>query len=147
MTSSVKTVLSAGKQHDDLKRKTMNKTLEITLKESINTKLPTCDDKGVFLCLIIKGLDHQTQKLYNQINQYLKKSLICYLDVKSVFEFELLDRWIPKDPLFESPYVLTSCLFYCKRLCDTSTVTTTNSSLTPPPSRLFGDISMSSFLG
>ncbi len=30
------------------KKKTMDKTLENTLKESINTKLPTCDDKGVF---------------------------------------------------------------------------------------------------
>ena len=39
---------SAGKQHDDLKKKTMDKTLESTLKVSINTKLPTCDDKGVF---------------------------------------------------------------------------------------------------
>jgi hypothetical protein len=39
---------SAGKQYDDLKKKTMDKTLEITLKASINTKLPTCDDKGVF---------------------------------------------------------------------------------------------------
>ena len=26
----------------------MDKTLESTLKTSINTKLPTCDDKGVF---------------------------------------------------------------------------------------------------
>ena len=39
---------SAGKQHDALKKKTMDKTLESTLKASINTKLPTCDDKGVF---------------------------------------------------------------------------------------------------
>ena len=39
---------SAGKQHDTLKKKTMDKTLESTLKASINTKLPTCDDKGVF---------------------------------------------------------------------------------------------------
>ena len=39
---------SAGKQHDALKKKTMDKTLENTLKASINTKLPTCDDKGVF---------------------------------------------------------------------------------------------------
>jgi hypothetical protein len=39
---------SAGKQHDTLKKKTMDKTLENTLKASINTKLPTCDDKGVF---------------------------------------------------------------------------------------------------
>jgi hypothetical protein len=39
---------SAGKQYDALKKKTMDKTLENTLKVSINTKLPTCDDKGVF---------------------------------------------------------------------------------------------------
>ncbi len=39
---------SDGKQHDDLKKKTLDKTLENTLKASINTKLPTCDDKGVF---------------------------------------------------------------------------------------------------
>jgi hypothetical protein len=39
---------SAGKQHDALKKRTMDKTLESTLKVSINTTLPTCDDKGVF---------------------------------------------------------------------------------------------------
>ena len=39
---------SAGKQHDALKKRTMDKTLESTLKASINTMLPTCDDKGVF---------------------------------------------------------------------------------------------------
>jgi hypothetical protein len=39
---------SAGKQHDALKKNTMDKTLESTLKASINTMLPTCDDKGVF---------------------------------------------------------------------------------------------------
>ena len=39
---------SARKQHDALKKNTMDKTLEITLKASINTMLPTCDDKGVF---------------------------------------------------------------------------------------------------
>jgi hypothetical protein len=39
---------SAGKQHDTLKKRTMHKTLENTLKASINTRLPTCDDKGVF---------------------------------------------------------------------------------------------------
>ena len=38
----------AGKQHDAFKKKTMDKTLESTLKASINIKLPTCDDKGVF---------------------------------------------------------------------------------------------------
>ncbi len=39
---------SAGKQHDALKKRTMDKTLESTLKASINTTLPTCDDKGLF---------------------------------------------------------------------------------------------------
>jgi hypothetical protein len=38
---------TTGKQHDDLKKNTMDKTLEITLKTGMNTKLPTCDDKGV----------------------------------------------------------------------------------------------------
>jgi hypothetical protein len=42
---------SAGKQHDVLKKRTMDKTLENTLKASINTKLPTCDDKGVFMMM------------------------------------------------------------------------------------------------
>jgi hypothetical protein len=45
---SLSIFFSTGKQHDDLKKKNMDKTLEITLKSSINTKLPTCDDKGVF---------------------------------------------------------------------------------------------------
>jgi hypothetical protein len=39
---------SVGKHHDPLKKRTMDKTLENTLKGSINTTLPTCDDKGVF---------------------------------------------------------------------------------------------------
>jgi hypothetical protein len=39
---------AAGKQHDALKKSTMDKTLEITLKSGMNTKLPTRDDKGVF---------------------------------------------------------------------------------------------------
>jgi len=39
---------SAGKQHDDLKKRTMDKTLEKTLKTGMNTKLPTFDDEGVF---------------------------------------------------------------------------------------------------
>jgi hypothetical protein len=39
---------AAGKQHDALKKITMDKTLENTLKAGMNTKLPTCDDKGVF---------------------------------------------------------------------------------------------------
>ena len=41
-------VTGAGKQHDALKKSTMDKTLESTLKAGMNTKLPTCDDKGVF---------------------------------------------------------------------------------------------------
>jgi hypothetical protein len=39
---------SAGKQHDDLKKNTVDKTLESILKASINMMLPTCDEKGVF---------------------------------------------------------------------------------------------------
>jgi hypothetical protein len=39
---------SAGKQHDALKKSAIDKNLEITLKTSINTMLPTCDGKGVF---------------------------------------------------------------------------------------------------
>jgi hypothetical protein len=39
---------AAGKHHDALKKNTMDKTLESTLKTGMNTKLPTCDDKGVF---------------------------------------------------------------------------------------------------
>ena len=41
-------VTTVGKQHDDLNKRTMDKTLEITLKSGMNTKLPTCHDKGVF---------------------------------------------------------------------------------------------------
>ena len=39
---------AGGKQHDALKKNNMDQTLEITLKTGMNTKLPTCDDKGVF---------------------------------------------------------------------------------------------------
>ena len=39
---------AAGKQHDDVKKNTMDKTLESTLKAGMNTKLSTCHDKGVF---------------------------------------------------------------------------------------------------
>ena len=39
---------AAGKQHDDLKKKTMDKTLSSTLKAGLHTKLPTCDAEGVF---------------------------------------------------------------------------------------------------
>ncbi len=41
-------VLKSGKQHNTLKNNTMDKTQENTMKSGINTKLPTCDDKGVF---------------------------------------------------------------------------------------------------
>jgi len=41
-------ILSVAKQHDALKKKTRDKTLESTLKVAINTKLPTCDERGVF---------------------------------------------------------------------------------------------------
>jgi hypothetical protein len=37
---------TTGKQYDDLKKNTMDKTLENTLKTGMNTKLPTCHDKG-----------------------------------------------------------------------------------------------------
>jgi hypothetical protein len=41
--------ISAGKMHDVLGTwKTVDKTLESTLKSGINIKLPTCDDKEVF---------------------------------------------------------------------------------------------------
>ena len=39
---------AAGKQHDALKKSTMDKTLESTLKAGMNTKLPTCDDKDTY---------------------------------------------------------------------------------------------------
>ncbi len=37
-----------GKQDDTLKKSTVDKTLENTLNVGMNTKFPTCDDKGVF---------------------------------------------------------------------------------------------------
>jgi tartrate dehydratase alpha subunit/fumarate hydratase class I-like protein len=43
---------SAGKQHDALKKRTMDKTMESILKTEINTKLPTCDDTGVFTMMM-----------------------------------------------------------------------------------------------
>jgi hypothetical protein len=56
--------------------------------------------------------------------------------MESVFEFDLMHRWVPKVPE-------TSCSV----VKDTSTVTTTNNSLTPTTFRVSGSISMSSFLG
>ena len=57
------------------------------------------------------------------------------LDMDSVFEFELLGRWVTKEP--------EAACFVVEAA---STVTATNSSLTPPASRVSGGISMSSFL-
>jgi hypothetical protein len=53
----------------------------------------------------------------------------------AVFEFELMSRWVPKDPEAS-----------CSVVKDTSTSTTTNSSLTPTALRVSGDMSMSTFL-
>jgi hypothetical protein len=39
---------TAGKQDDALKKITVDETLESTLKVGMNTKLPTCDEKGLF---------------------------------------------------------------------------------------------------
>jgi hypothetical protein len=47
------------------------------------------------------------------------------LDMDSVFEFELVVRWVPKEPDAG-----------CSVIKDASTVTTTNSSLTPSTSNL-----------
>jgi hypothetical protein len=35
----------SGKQHDDLKKSTMDKTVENTLTTDMNTKFPTCDER------------------------------------------------------------------------------------------------------
>jgi hypothetical protein len=42
----VRVFTAAGKQHDALKKSTMDKTLESTLKAGMNTKLPTCGYRG-----------------------------------------------------------------------------------------------------
>ena len=55
------------------------------------------------------------------------------LDMDTVFEFELLDRWVPKEP--EAA---------CSVVTDGSTVAAT--SLTPKAARVSEDISMSRFL-
>ncbi len=55
------------------------------------------------------------------------------LDMDAVFEFELLARWVPKEP--ET---------VCSVVTDGSTVAAT--SLTPKAGRVSGVISMSSFL-
>ena len=55
------------------------------------------------------------------------------LDMDTVFEFELLDRWVPKEPDAA-----------CSVVTDGSTVAAT--SLTPKTARVSGAISMSSFL-
>ena len=45
-------------------------------KSSIIKGLDNQDQVSKYVCLIIKSLDTQVQKLNNQINQYPKKSLI-----------------------------------------------------------------------
>jgi len=57
------------------------------------------------------------------------------LDMDSVFEFELMARWVPQEP--EAA---------CSVVKDASTPTATNSSLIPTASRVSGGISMCSFL-
>jgi hypothetical protein len=57
------------------------------------------------------------------------------LDMDSVFEFELMVRWVPEEP--EAA---------CSVVKDASTPTATNISLIPTVSRVSGGISMSSFL-
>jgi hypothetical protein len=49
----IERVLTAdAKQHDALKNRTMDKSLENTLKTGMNTKIPTCDDEGVFTMMM-----------------------------------------------------------------------------------------------
>ncbi len=55
------------------------------------------------------------------------------LDMDTVFEFELLARWVPKETEVA-----------CSVVTDASTVVTT--SLTPKAARVSGGISMSNFL-
>ena len=57
------------------------------------------------------------------------------LDMDSVFEFELMARWVPEEP--EAA---------CSVVKDASTPTAKNSSFIPTASRVSGGISMSSFL-
>jgi hypothetical protein len=57
------------------------------------------------------------------------------IDMNSVFEFELLSRWVPKET--EAVYDVVT---------DSSTSVSTDGSLTPPVSRLSGGISVSSFV-
>ncbi len=53
------------------------------------------------------------------------------LDMDSVLEFELLVRWVPKEPGAD-----------CSVIKDASTVTATNSSLTPSDSRVSGALTL-----
>ena len=69
------------------------------------------------------------------VNEVFVPKEIIARRIDGVFQFELLARWVPKEP--EAA---------CSVVKDASTVTTTNSSLTPTASRVSGGISMSSFL-
>ena len=44
---------AAGNQDDDLKKHTMDKTLESTLNAGMNTKLTTCDAEGALPAIIL----------------------------------------------------------------------------------------------
>jgi hypothetical protein len=78
----------------------MDKTLESTLKSSINTMLPTCDDKGVFTMMMTThtgntsslqcqevGRRKGAKELVVIINQYPPKSLISCLESRVALTF------------------------------------------------------------
>jgi hypothetical protein len=83
------------------------------------------------MCLGVLILDPHFKTIKDTVPEFTESML----DVDPVFEFELLVRWVPKE--------LDAA---CSVVKDASTVTGTNSSLTPSVSRVPGGISMSSFL-
>jgi hypothetical protein len=88
-----------------------------------------------------KGTDNTSrQTLHQEVEQDEAEAAApefteSMLDMDSVFEFELMARWVPQEP--EAA---------CSVVKDASTPTATNSSLIPTASRVSGGISMSSFL-
>ena len=69
------------------------------------------------LCLIIKSLDTQVQKLHNQINQYPPKSLTCYLETWSVsksLKFILIDSKFGCHPVLSHLVTLCVSPFFTK---------------------------------
>ncbi len=72
----------------------MDKTLENTLKAEINTKLPTCDDRGVFTDDDV-FTDDETQVVYSgkKVGRY--GGGYCDMDLASVFQVSLVcSLWI-----------------------------------------------------